>query len=269
MTSVRTPRGFYLGKLDPVPSPFSEFKTYFETAPGTPPPQAHWGGLVKVPWQMDGNGPDPDVTIAPPGWPGCGDCVEAYKAHGLTNANFDEDGQTDPVPTANAVVEEYAAYQHCTPAELFADPGQYDNGEDMTNSLLGWCKHTQYGAKLALEAPIKYSSQPDLKNGIYLGGGIGLGIQIQEAQDEQFPGTWDWVPGSPIIGGHAIWVSGYDADFVYLVTWGALIKATWNFVANAADEAHAAIFPQAVAAGKAPSGLLIARWEADLHGLAA
>ena len=268
MTVARTPEhGYFLGKLDPVPSPFSEFKTYFTTAAGPPPPDAHFGHLVTVPWQMDGNGPDPEVNIAPPGWGGCGDCVEAYKAHGLTNANYREAGHTIPVPTPDDVVDQYSIYSGCTPAQLFADPDEYDNGEVMSTSLTGWCQKIEYGCKVAMTAPINSGSMDDIKNGIALGGGIGLGVQLQEAQELQYPNEWSWVPGSPIIGGHAVWVCGYDPDFFYLVTWGVLLKATYGWVQNAADEAHAVIFPQAVAAGKTPSGLNLAAWEADLAAL--
>jgi len=123
MTPVVTSRGFHLGKLDPVfPEGLDYFHSYFETPPPAPPAEAHYAYKVKVPWQMDGNGPDPAVTVAPRGWNGCGDCVICGLAHSLTTANFWENGVTDPVPSANTVVETYCQCAGCTPHQLFSEP---------------------------------------------------------------------------------------------------------------------------------------------------
>lgn len=263
-----TPRGYKLGKLDPVPSPFADFKTYLHEAPPAPPSQAHYGHRVTAPWQMDGNGPDTEVTIAPEGWPGCGDCVEAGKAHALLTANYYiSGGQKVPEAPANAVVEQYCAYQGCTTAELFSDPSQWDNGEDVTNSLLGWTEEEEHGVKLAFTAPVDVNSKTDIMNGIFLGGGLLIGIQLPQSAEEQFPNKWEWDPSSPILGGHCVWLTGYAEDYVALVTWGQLIQCSWEFLLEAIDEAHTLVLPQSIAAGTGPTGLQIAKWESDLNDL--
>ena len=269
MSTVTTPRGFRLGKLDPVESPFGEFKTYFADTLPAPPPSAHWGGRVTVPFQMDGNGPDPNVTLpgTPANWSGAGDCVECGKAHLLTVGNYEEYGQTVPVPSANAVVSQYCVAQNCTPEQLFTDPSQFDNGEDMTNSLTGWAQGQEYGCQIAFTAPVNPKSRDDIKNGIYLGGGLLIGIQIPQSAEDQFPNEWTWQPSSPSLGGHCVLLAGYTDEYVALVTWGQLIKATWQFIENAIDEAHVVILPQAVAASKSPTGLLIPQWQSDLNNL--
>lgn len=262
-----TLNGHFLGKKDPVESPFGEFKTYFPDTLASPPAYAHWGGRVTVPWQMDGNGPDPQVTIMPAGWSGAGDCVEAGKAHFLTTQNYNEYGYSVPVPTANAVIEQYCTYQGCTPAQLAADPNTYDNGEDITTSLTQWTTTEEYGVKLAFTAPVNYKSQTDLQNGIYLAGGLLVGIQLPQSAENQFPNEWTYQSGSPNLGGHCIWLCGYTSQYVALVTWGALIQCTWQFLLNYIDEAHALVSPQAVAAGKSPTGLLLPKWESDLRAI--
>lgn len=266
-----TPRGYFLGKKDPVESPFREFKAYFEEALPAPPPDAHWGHLVTAagePWQMDGNGPDPEVTIAPKTWPGCGDCVECGKVHFLKLGNYDDHHHTVPLPSPNGVVEQYCAYQKCTTAELFSDPTQYDDGEAITTSLLGWCEDEEYGCKLPFTAPVTPHSVTDVKNAIYLGGGLLIGIQLPQNAETEFPNEWTWTPQSPILGGHCVLLTGYAEEYVALVSWGQLIKCTWEFLTNTIDEAHALVLPQMVAAGKTPSGLSIAKWESDLRELA-
>lgn len=266
--SIVTERGFFLGKKDPVESPFPEFKTYLHDAPNTLiATSAHYGKRVGVPWQMDGNGPDSTVTIAPANWPGCGDCVECGKAHALTTANYCEYGVTLPVPTSDVVVEQYCTAQSCTPAQLFSDPNTYDNGEDITNSLTTWCTTEEYGCKLGFTAPVNQASRIDICNAIYLCGGLDVGIQLPESAEEQFPNEWTWQPSSPIAGGHCVWLTGYTEDYVALVTWGALIQCTWQFLMNTIDEAHALVLPQAISAGKNPTGLELSVWEADLKNL--
>lgn len=272
MSVATTPiNGFHLGKLDPVPSPFGQFKSYFAESLGTPPTMAHWGKEVTAPWGMDGNGPDTSITIAPPGWGGCGNCVECTKVHALLTGNY-YPGVSIQVPeaTGDQTVEQYCVAQKCTPAQLFSDPNTYDQGEDMTTSLTTWCTTEEYGVKLPFTAPVNIGSSNDLMNAVALGGGCGVGIQIQQAQEEQFPNMWKWVPGSPNLGGHAIWVTGYiENEWWALVSWGQLILAEWNFFKEAADEGHAIGLPQPYALGKSPTGLLIAQWQSDLANLAA
>jgi hypothetical protein len=268
MSTITTPHGYKLGKEDPVESPFAEFKTYFSEALPKPPKSAHWGGRVAIPWDMDGNGPDSEVTIAPAGWSGCGDCVEAGKAHFLKTANYDCAGHQITLPTPNDVVTEYCAYQGCSPDQLFTDPTQYDNGEAIATSLVHWCQEEEYGVLLPFTAPVNPRNKTDLKNAIWLGGGVDLGIQLRQNNETQFPRDWTWTPKSSILGGHDIWACGYtETNYIAIVTWGQLIHMTWEDLMNSIDEAHAVIAPQMVAAGKTPSGLLIANWESDLKNI--
>jgi hypothetical protein len=262
-----TARGFYLGKNDPVESPFKEFKSYFADTLPAPPSSAHWGGRVTTPWQMDGNGPDPQLTIAPAGWSGCGDCTEVGKRNFLAVENFNEYGHTVVVPTPDQVVQQYCVAQGCTPEQLFSNPSQYDNGEDETTTLTTWCQTEEYGVKLAFTAPVNVKSQDDIKNAIYLAGGLYIGIQLPQSAEQQFPNEWTWDPSSPIEGGHCVYLTGFSESYVALVTWGELIQCTWEFLMNVIDEAHVLVSPQAVAAGKSPTGLLLQNWESDLNDL--
>lgn len=277
MTVPVTPiHGFKLGKTEARPPALPEFKTYF--AAGTleaPPPQAHYAEHITVPWGMDGNGPDPLVTLAgvPAGWGGCGDCVECLKAHYVILGNYDEDGHTVPVPTANEVVSQYCNYQKCTPDQLFTAPDTYDNGEDIQTSLTGWTKTVQYDCKLGLYAPVSIKSQQDLMQAVYLGGGAAIGIQCPESAEEQWQsdglGYWTPVANSPIIGGHGIVLCGYwdGGDKWSAVSWGAGVRISWAFLQEYMDEAYALESAQAIAAGKGPTGLADAALAADIATL--
>jgi hypothetical protein len=269
--TVPATRHGLLGKKDPVRLEMGDFKSYFPKALPAPPPQAHYGGRVTVPWGMDANGPDPSVTIpgVPEGWDGCGDCVVAGLAHSLTIANFEEGKVTDPVASANTCVETYCQLLGCTTGELFDDPEDYDNGLDIASSLQAWNTSGLFGVKLGALAPVNYQNMNDVKSALYLGGVVVIGIQVQQAQEDQFPHTWRWVPGSPILGGHCIILTGYTTaqKLFWGVTWGALIDMTEDFLVNAMDEAFAVVSAQAIKDGKGPTGLNIAQLEADLKQL--
>jgi hypothetical protein len=267
--SFATPlRGFQTGKLEARrPAGLNDFKTYFATALGPPPEQAHYGAEVKVPWQMDGNGPDPAVTIAPAGWGGCGDCVVAGSAHYLTMSNFDEGGDADAVPTANAAVETYCQLAGCTTAELFADPAKYDTGLDISSALQAWHTTGLFGVKLGAYAPVDYTDLDDVRNGLYLCGGLIIGIQLPQSAEQQFPNEWNYVAGSPNLGGHCITLSGYNATTVWGETWGELIAITWEFLQKYMDEAWAPVSAQAIEKGTGPNGLNVAQLQADLAAL--
>ena len=272
MSVPQTPvHGFKLGKLEPVASGVDEFKAYFPETIPAPPPQAHYGGLVTAPWLMLANGPDSTVTLAgtPPGWGGCGDCVVAGMGHYDLMSNYDDHGATEPTVNANEAVTTYCRLANCTPEELFTDPNTYDTGLNIGTSLQTWHKPGLFGSKIAFEADVNYQNMNDVKNALYLCGGVIIGIQVPESAEEQFPGTWTYVPGSPILGGHCFTLSGYNSaeKMFWGETWGTLIGITEEFLLNYMDEVHAVVSGQAVKAGKSPTGLLIPKWEADLKTL--
>ncbi len=57
----------------------------------------------------------------------------------------------------------------------------------------------------------------------------------------EVPPEWTIAPGDvKMLGGHAIVAGGYDADHLYIVSWGALFRMRWDFFAKYADEVYAA-----------------------------
>ena len=87
-------------------------------------------------------------------------------------------------------------------------------------------------------AKIDHTNEAPMKAAIYLGLSIMTGVQLQQAQQTQFAsGTWDYVPNSPVVGGHCINGAGYNTGIYDIVSWGKLIAATDTFVSNQMDEA--------------------------------
>jgi hypothetical protein len=90
-------------------------------------------------------------------------------------------------------------------------------------------------------ASIDHRNTDLLQSAIYLGLSVKVGVQLQQVQQGQqfIDGLWDYVPGSPVIGGHDICFVGYNATTkrYQLVSWGKLIECTQAFVDNCVDEA--------------------------------
>jgi hypothetical protein len=49
------------------------------------------------------------------------------------------------------------------------------------------------------------------------------------------------VEGSPIDGGHCVMVAGFDADWLYVISWGEVIRVSWDFWDAYCEEAWAVI----------------------------
>lgn len=103
----------------------------------------------------------------------------------------------------------------------------------------GFCKRRIVG-----HARVSWKDQSEAKQGIFVGGGLYLGVALPLAAQTQE--IWDvggilqtfnsaYKPGS--WGLHCLVAVGYDAQFVYFVTWGKVQKATWPWFAKYVDEA--------------------------------
>ncbi|MGH9917936.1 MAG: hypothetical protein ACRD6W_03550, partial [Nitrososphaerales archaeon] len=84
------------------------------------------------------------------------------------------------------------------------------------------------------------------------------------------PRIWKVVPGSKIVGDHCVVLTGYDQKTrrFDLITWGARIKATFDWVTTYCDEAYVVITPEVVATGEY-GPLDLASLQSDLATLAA
>lgn len=100
-------------------------------------------------------------------------------------------------------------------------------------------------------AKIDFKNVKLFQAAIYIGLSVKVGVQLQEIQQgAQFTeGLWDYIPGSPIIGGHDICFVGYNESTqrYQLVSWGKLIECTQSFVDNCVDEAWLPIRPEHIA----------------------
>src|SRR5208283_2701894 len=78
---------------------------------------------------------------------------------------------------------------------------------------------------------------------VYLLYGAYIGIQVPQSAMDQFNAGQPWtiVLGSPIEGGHCIYIVGYNATGPVCITWGKKQQMDWNFFDTYCDEAYVVI----------------------------
>ncbi len=133
-----------------------------------------------------------------------------------------------------------------------------------------WVKNNVAGHALSAFVYINSKSQLELKDAVYYFGAayagfmLPLSCQKEDIWSTNFfsnllpsgePGSW---------GGHAVPIVGYDSEYVYCVTWGAIKKMTWKFYSNYCDEVYALLSPDWLTNGKCPSGFAMATLQQDL-----
>ncbi len=261
----------YLGKKPHVADPrdFQAADFLDTTALPTPPANFGHGRIfadgedILADWGMNGNGPDDTVEA---GFQGAGDCVWAAAAH-TTRAVAKVQHRTVTI-TGKETISDYSA----ATGYVLDDPST-DNGTDMRASMkyrqstgivdAAGVRH-KIGAYLAI-AP----TWTNLIQAAYIFDAVEIGFQFQRAQDSQFDsGIWDYAPGSPIIGGHAIPLFGRVRGQAGVISWAKHLWVTQAFVSNLVDEAWALVYPDSLSAtGINDRGLNVTQLNAALQQL--
>ena len=193
-----------------------------------------------------------------------GDCVFACGGHMLEA--WSANAQTEVSPSDNDILLAYETVGHYVPGN-----DDTDNGAAITDFLAWWQANPLTSSKkIAAWAEIDQTNLDEVKQAIYIFGGIDIGIQLPQSAMTQFNAgqSWELVNGSSILGGHSVCVLGYDMYGVYLVTWGKVVFASWAFFSQYCDEAYAIISQDFInAQGESPSGFNLASLQTDLAAL--
>lgn len=131
--------------------------------------------------------------------------------------------------------------------------------------------------KLAGWAEIStYTNLDLLKACLYTFGSVFLAANITKAQETQFDSSqpWSWVPGSPIVGGHAFPLEQsalHAPNVLYneeVITWGRVQKVNRPFMQQQLKEAVVFFTTDWIEVnGVSPSGLDLTQIIADSHNL--
>lgn len=193
--------------------------------------------------------PTANVNRTVPSWPvylndRLGDCTEAAKGHVIQALT--RYGTGNEVTVTDSVVEGWyerdGGYIPGVPST--------DRGCVIQNVLANWqaddsaiCPITEF-AEL-----VNFYSISNLKEALYLFGTVYLGINVPQSMEQQFGNgePFTYVPGSPIIGGHAICLQEVQApgvnDMLDIVTWGQLWPMDREFFWHYCEEAWIVLSP--------------------------
>jgi hypothetical protein len=182
------------------------------------------------------------------------DCTIAGVAHAITVWNGMQ-GQAKIM--AQADVEKL--YFHLT--------GGVDAGLNELDVLNYWQSTPVDAESIVAFVSIDKSNHDHIMQAITLFGGVYLGFQVQQNCDADFNAGRAWTPGPLTNAGHCVVATGYDADTLTMLTWGATQKGVWAWFDECVDEAYAIVPPEAKASDFDP-GLNFQQLVDDLKAVA-
>lgn len=245
--------GLRLGKLPHVPDTRDiKFKAIApDEALPTPPKRFGYGTIFKD-WQMLGNDR-------------YGDCVWAGIAHEVMG--FNKLAGHPVVFTDQAVLSDYSAVTGFDPN----DPNT-DQGTDVRSAVQYWQKTGVVDGqgrrhKIGAYAWLTPGDYDELMKACFLFEFVGIGFSVQQAQMDQFNQgkPWDYVPGSPNIGGHYVVPTGRASlTDNGLLTWGRRQSFTRKFYEELSDEAVVAVTVEELKNGVNRRGLSLDKLNAAL-----
>jgi hypothetical protein len=214
-------------------------------------------------WEMNGNGPDDTVE---PGFQGAGDCVWAAFGH-ITREWNKVAGHTVHV-TGKESISDYSAQ-----TGYVLNDNSTDNGTDM-RSAMGYWRDTGIldtagqRHKIAMYVSIDPTNLTELWEACWCFSATAIGFQFQQAQDDQFnSGTWDYVPGSPVVGGHCVPCFGRNKGRIGVASWADHLWFTQALYTNENDETYAFVSPDELHNGVTERGMSLVAAEAALNAL--
>lgn len=176
---------------------------------------------------------------------GAGDCVEAGVGHVVEQDSQYATGVEQVVSTANAI-SFYSVLTGYDPTQTAADGSNpTDQGTVVQDALDYWRKTGVFtdsagkAHKIAAFAAVDLTDWTEIENAVSLFGQVILGFNFPESAMDQFNAGQPWtvVKGSPLDGGHCVVLVGYDADWLYVLTWGVVQKMARAFWTKYVDEA--------------------------------
>lgn len=231
---------FELGRL---PSPYDSrtlwLENYITHLLATPPEVRDWHSTISD-WGVMGNDR-------------YGNCVIVTAAHAILAWRANELGDRNRI-TDSAVIE------------LSTSMGAL-RGYNILERCKYWRKVGMWSDKLWAFASVVPANFEHVRVAINSFGVVDIGVNMPSAWKST--DTWDvgfgptYRPGT--WGGHSVPLVGYDLAYVYLVTWGKVIRMTWAALSYYCDEAFALIDQNWLAGDSiSPSGFNLPQLHADL-----
>jgi hypothetical protein len=198
-----------------------------------------------------------------------GDCTCAAAGHMIQNWTGNAAAEVTP---PDATVLKF--YEH-----FVGTPPPPDEGCDMLTVLRYWRKTGLDRHKVTAFTALDLQNQAQAQSAAYLLGGIYIGVALPDSVvppgGDYLSIPWVVPPGGPVgnaapnpQNGHCIPAVGYDAEQLWIVTWGALKSMSWDFYDAYADESYAIVSRDFLgSAEESPEGFNLAALETDLAQL--
>ena len=182
-----------------------------------------------------------------------GNCVIVTAAHAMLAWRANELRDTQPIADTAVI-------------DLSREMGAL-RGFNILERLKYWKRTGMWADKLWAYAAILPSDHIGVRIAVNTFGVADIGVNMPRAwQDADVwrtgsgpayrPGTW---------GGHSVPIVGYDPDFLYVVTWGQIVRMTWEALTTYCDEGYALLDQNWLAGdSETPSGFDLPRLHADL-----
>lgn len=222
-----------------------------------PPISVDWSIGVNPDWGVHLNSELGDCTIA-----AAFNAMELWSAHGRASEITEPDAK---------VLQAYEEFCGFNPTDPTTDRGgvEQDVLARWLNRGMPIAEGPNGRSKLFAFVEVDPRNYDDVKRVVNDCGGIYIGTDIPHfLVDGPMPMLWDVNPGGDqnSAGGHAVWVTGYDATKLNFVSWGSGAYAmTWDFWDKFVEEAYAISGKWWVdATGKTPLGLPLADLEAAM-----
>jgi hypothetical protein len=242
---------FVYGKLPPHPEDtHPRVHLCNHLTPGQPPAVVDWASRV-LSWPMYLNNRLGDCTCA-----ALGHALEAWSTYAL--------GTTLAIPDSDVLdlYERVSGYDPQT--------GTNDNGAVEQDVLEEVRKNGIGGHRILAYAQVDHKNFSEMKQALDMFGTVYLGFQVPQSAEDQFGQGLPWtvVPGSPVVGGHAIDLQKWDTQYMYPVTWGKLQPMDETFWMTYGDEAWVIITEDWLnGQGKNPLGLDLESLLSEFHDI--
>lgn len=243
---MTTPAPRVAGKLGARPAVFpAGLRDLTHYVAGDLPKAPASVAVPKIAYGMDGND----------SW---GDCGPAGLNHGFMTAAA-ETSENETFPAAEQVVSYYLQYT-----------GGQDSGVVLSDYLAYVRKNGFYGHTVQAYAPVSVHDVPTLQYAVNAYNFAYCGIAVTAQMQRDFADGKPWTLESlqsPVEGGHCVPAAGYDSQYLYVITWGAVQPVEWSAWHHMSTEAWAVITGEVVAKGSDGRGVNLAALRADLSKL--
>jgi hypothetical protein len=192
-----------------------------------------------------------------------GDCTIAAAGHMIQT--WTANAGAAFVPSDEQILRAYEDVSGYSPSDPSSDAGAVE-----LDVLKYWREVGIAGRKIDAFASLEPSNEDHIRQSVSLFGGCYIGVQLPACAQGQnvwvmppYGPTGDGAPGS--WGGHAVPVVGYGRRGLTVVTWGKLLRMSWQFWRAYVDESYAILSTDFLIAGKAPNGFDQHQLRTDLN----